>query len=571
MSKDLKNLFVAILLSTIVLIGWQYFYESPRKAKLEAMQEKQKISKLKQKEESAQKLRKSISDEDIIIDSEVGQISVNTQKLQGTISLKGLRFDNLYLKDYKETLAKDSNLVQLFSKEGAKANFAEFGWIKDSSNSNFSVPTKNSVWRCDSLNLSSKKPVNCYWRSPENIYYFINISIDENYLFTISQTIENQSDLDIRVASYGRIYKAASEPKQFAILHEGCIGVFSDILKESTYEDLSKERQEIFTNTKGSWAGFTSKYWLAALVPDNKIASKTHFIATKNQNSEISGDAYNVNFISQDIDLIKKTTSQKVTHYLFAGAKEEKILDNYSKEKGFALFDRAIDYGMFYFITKPLLLLISYFYSLIGNFGLAIILVTITLKLFMYPLANKSYVSMEKMKKLQPRIEQIKQKYSEDKMKFNQEIIELYKKEKVNPAAGCLPLLIQIPLFFSLYKVIFISLEMRHAPFYGWIKDLSAADPTSIWNLFGLLPWGNLGMLDIGIWPLIMAVTMFLQQKLSPAPADPVQATVMKFMPVLLVVMLYSLPSGLMIYWSVSNILSILQQYMISRNSSKAK
>lgn len=566
MSKDLKNLFIAILLSTLVLIAWQYFYESPRKAKFEAIQEQQKISKLKEKEDLSQKARKSISDENIITDKNIEQIKINTAKLQGTISLKGLRFDDLQLKDYQETLAKDSPLVQLFSKNTTKAYFAEFGWIKDASDNDFNVPNKDSIWKCDHLSLTDAKPVNCYWRSPEDIYYHIKISVDANYLFTISQTIENNSDQNISVASYGRIYKAAAEPKQFAILHEGCIGVFSDVLKESTYEDLSKEKQEIFTNTQGSWGGFTNKYWLSALVSDSSVPSKTHFLATKNQNEADSGDSYNVNFISQDINLMKKSISSKLTHYLFAGAKEEKILNHYEKEKGFALFDRAIDYGMFYFITKPLLLLISYFYSLIGNFGLAIILVTLTLKLLMYPLANKSYVSMEKMKKIQPKIEQIKQKYSEDKMKFNQEIMELYKREKVNPAAGCLPLLIQIPLFFSLYKVIFISLEMRHAPFYGWIKDLSAADPTSIWNLFGLLPWGSLGMLDIGLWPLIMAITMFLQQRLSPAPADPIQATVMKFMPVLLVVMLYSLPSGLMIYWSVSNILSIFQQYMISRN-----
>ena len=457
--------------------------------------------------------------------------------------------------------------MQLFSNKGVKAYFAEFGWIKDSNDQNLVVPDKNSIWKCDSLELTTTKPVSCYWYNKQEVHFFIKIAIDDHYLFTITQTVENKSPNSISLAHYGRIYKAASEPKQFAILHEGAIGVFSDILKESTYEDLSKERQETFTNTSGSWAGFTNKYWLAALMPDPHFASKTHFIATSNSEGESSQDMFNVNFISQDINLTPGA-STKTTHHLFAGAKEEKLLSQYAKEHNFVLFDRAIDYGIFYFITKPLLWLISYFYSLMGNFGLAIILVTLTLKLLMYPLANKSFTSMNKMKELQPKVEQIKKKYGEDKVKFNQEIMELYKKEKVNPASGCLPLLIQIPLFFSLYKVIFISIEMRHAPFYGWIKDLSVADPTSIWNLFGLLPWwGPLGTLDIGLWPLIMGVTMFIQQKLSPAPADPIQAGVMKFMPLVLMVMLYSLPSGLMIYWSFSNILSILQQYMISKTA----
>lgn len=567
MSKDLKNLFFAILLSTVTLIGWQYFYESPRKAKLDNIRENIEASRAKNKERMANKARQNLLNNEASTSEVVDNIIIDTSKLGGTISLKGLRFDDLYLKSYRQALDKDSPLVQLFSNKGSKAYFAEFGWIKESSEQDFEVPSKNSIWRCDHLKLNENNPINCRWNSAgEDIYYHVKISIDENYLFTINQMVENKSSSSIDISNYGRIYKAVAEPKQFAILHEGAIGVFADILKEVTYEDLSKNRQEIFNNTKGSWAGFTNKYWLSALIPDHNSPSKTHFLATSTAEGELSHDMFNVNFISQDVNLAPGEMHKSVQH-LFAGAKEEKLLEHYAKENNFSLFDRAIDYGIFYFITKPLLWLISYFYSIMGNFGLAIMLVTLTLKLLMYPLANKSFISMNKMKTLQPKIEQIKNKYPEDKVKFNQEIMELYKKERVNPAAGCLPLLIQIPLFFSLYKVIFISIEMRHAPFYGWIKDLSAADPTSIWNLFGLLPWGHLGTLDIGIWPLIMGLTMFIQQKLSPAPADPVQANVMKFMPLVLMVMLYSLPSGLMIYWSFSNILSILQQYMIGKTN----
>ncbi len=398
------------------------------------------------------------------------------------------------------------------------------------------------------------------------MHYFIEIEIDKDYLFTIRQKVENKSDVKVNVASYGRIYKAHSQPKEFAILHEGAIGVFSDVLKESTYEDLSKERQEIYTNTKGSWAGITDKYWLSAISPDHGLASKTNFVASSAETPENPHDVYNVNYISEDI-IIAPGQSNKTVNYLFAGAKEEKLLSQYEKDKGFVLFDRSIDFGIFYFITKPLFLLISYLYLILGNFGLAILAVTLLIKLAMYPLANKSFTSMARMKELQPKIEQIKQSCGDDKLKLNQQMMELYKKEKINPAAGCLPLFIQIPVFFSLYKVIFISIEMRHAPFYGWIHDLSAKDPTSIWNLFGLFPWHTFGMLDIGVWPIIMGVTMFIQQKLSPAPTDPVQANVMKFMPLLLMVMLYSLPSGLMIYWSFSNILSIAQQYAINKTA----
>ena len=566
MSKDLKNLFFAILLSTLTLVAWQYFYESPKKAKLEKTQEVIRTAKEKNKEISAQKARESISNDRISSTEIAGEVFINTDKLKGSISLRGLRFDNLQLKSYQQALENDSPLVQLFSNNGLQAYFAEFGWIKEDSAQKFKVPDKNSIWKCNHQELTSVKPINCYWHDEQGINYFVEIAIDENYLFTVKQTIENKTLNNVDISNYGRIYKANAEPKQFAILHEGAIGVFNSILKESTYEDLSKERQEIFSNTAGSWAGFTNKYWLSALMPDPDFASKTHFLATTSAEGEVAHDMFNVNFISKAI-ILAPGAKIKITNHLFAGAKEEKLLEAYAKQNNFVLFDRAIDYGIFYFITKPLLWLISYFYSLMGNFGLAIILVTLTLKLLMYPLANKSFTSMNKMKALQPKVEQIKQKYSEDKVKFNQEIMALYKKEKVNPAAGCLPLLIQIPLFFSLYKVIFISIEMRHAPFYGWIKDLSAADPTSIWNLFGLMPWGHLGTLDIGVWPLIMGITMFIQQKLSPAATDPVQATVMKFMPVVLMVMLYSLPSGLMIYWSFSNILSILQQYMIGKSA----
>lgn len=562
MSKDLKNLLICILLSTLILVAWQYFYEYPRRAAIERQQEQVVKAKMEYQEHLLDKSKQAFTSESSLTDEAIGKITIDNDRLKGSISLRGLRFDDLQLTDYKDTINNNSPLVQLFSNQ---TYFAEFGWI-DSQNSKLTVPDKNSVWQCDNALLTAEQPVRCHWKNSKSVDYFITISLDRNYLFTIKQMVANNSSDTIRLSNYGRIYKSEAEAKQFAILHEGVIGVFAKVLKESTYEDLSKVREESFANTPGSWAGVTQKYWLSALKPDPSIASKTNFIATPSRNNV--NDSYNVNYISHDFSLNPGSRASSENH-LFAGAKEEKILDKYEKDNNFVLFDRAIDFGIFYFITKPLFLVISYLYLIFGNFGLAIIGVTFCLKLLLYPLANKSFRSMARMKQLQPKIDMIKKQHGDDKVKFNQEMMALYKREKVNPASGCLPLLIQIPLFFSLYKVIFISIEMRHAPFYGWIKDLSAQDPTSIWNLFGILPWSSFGFLEIGLWPFIMGITMFIQQSLSPKPADPVQAGVMKFMPLVLMVMLYSLPSGLMIYWSFSNILSIIQQYLINKQNAK--
>lgn len=562
MTNDLRNLLFSIFLSTLVLLAWQFFYESPRQAEMEQKQAIVQQAKVEQQEKIIEKSKQAFASNQNNDDSVAGKININSEQLLGSISLKGLRFDNLQLKSYKVTLANDSPLEQLFSDQGALGYFAEFGWVKDATDSSLAVPDKNSIWQCDNSELTSTNEVKCHWQS-NDITYYLMISLDQNYMFTIKQMVENNSSNQIHLANYGRIFKASPEEKKFAILHEGAIGVFSDILKEETYEELSKTRQQIFTNTKGSWAGITHKYWLSALIPDSNIASKTNFIATNSLNDP-KIDNFNVNFISNDIAINSGDRAVSV-HHLFAGAKEDKILAKYGKEYNIELFDRAIDFGIFYFITKPLFWIISYFYSVLGNFGLAILAVTLALKLLLFPLASKSYRSMAKMKELQPKMEAIKAQYANDKIKFNQEVMALYKRENVNPAAGCLPLFIQIPIFFSLYKVIFISIEMRHAPFYGWIKDLSAEDPTSMWNLFGLLPWPPLGMLDIGAWPLIMGLTMYIQQRLSPQPTDQVQASVMKFMPIFLMFILYTLPSGLMIYWSFSNVLSILQQYTITK------
>lgn len=566
MSNDSKNLFMAIILSIAIILGWQYFYEAPRtrmriesqKAAQAQLNDNLQLAQA-QSPSQTQELTQENSDQ-----AEAGEIKIDTPSLSGSISLRGLRFQALELKKYKQTINPDSPLIELFSTSNNNNYFAEFGWVGNETNT--AIPNKNTIWHCDSETLEANKLVHCNWFSSTGVHFQFVISVDENYLFKIRQTVTNNSDTKINIANYGRIYKAYGKEKEFAIIHEGAIGVFSGVLEEQTYEELSKEKRKEFTNSTGSWAGFTDKYWLSALAPDAEIASKTNFIASPSTDSINPHDVFNINYITEDT-VLTRGKRLKAVNYLFAGAKEDKLLSQYEEEYHFELFDRSIDFGIFYFITKPLFWLISTFYNLLGNFGLAIIAVTLTIKLIMYPLANKSYASMAKMKELQPKLELIKKNCGDDKMRLNTEVMELYKREKVNPAAGCLPILIQIPVFFSLYKVIFISIEMRHAPFYGWIKDLSAPDPTSIFNLFGLLPWE--GFINVGAWPVIMAITMFIQQKLGPEPTDPVQGTVMKLMPLILLVMLYSLPSGLMIYWSFSNILSIIQQYAITKTHKK--
>ncbi|WP_425362216.1 membrane protein insertase YidC [Candidatus Tisiphia endosymbiont of Mystacides longicornis] len=557
MNHNIVNLVAAIVLSLGIIFGWQYFYDKPRLQKLEQQNKiyNKQVQELKKKNNQVatpKEAESPISTKRIRIDSEL---------LSGSIALKGLRFDDLILLKYKQDLSPDSKPVVLFAhSQSEEAYFAEIGWFnKDNS---IILPDSETIWQADNDQLTPTNPVNLSWINKDGVKFLVTISMDSNYLFTIDQTTVNDSKEPISVQYYGLINrKYIGKEKSVNILHQGPIGVIDGRLKEHSFDDLKDKKTEKFPQTVVDWVGITDKYWLSSLIPDKASIYNSNFnYAMKN-----GVEKYQVDFISstQTIEVGQKLT---ISQRLFAGAKKVDLLDKYEKQYNIKLFDRAIDFGWFYIITKPLFNVMNFFYHYVGNFGVSILIVTVIIKLLMFTFANKQYRSMKKMKNLQPEAERIRALYADDKMRLNQEVMALYKREKVNPFAGCLPIIVQSPVLFSIYKVLYVTIEMRQAPFFGWIKDLSAPDPTSIFNLFGLLPFACPSFLMIGAWPILMALTMFLLQRITPQQsADPIQAQVMKFMPLVFLVMFSSFPVGVVIYWSWSNILSIAQQYYINK------
>ncbi|PPR19838.1 MAG: hypothetical protein CFH40_02182, partial [Alphaproteobacteria bacterium MarineAlpha10_Bin3] len=408
-------------------------------------------------------------------------------------------------------------------------------------------------------------PVTLSWDNGEGLIFEQTFALDDAYMIQVSQRIKNQTASPVTMTPYGLVSRTGTpDILGFYILHEGLIGVLNETLKEIDYDDLRDDGPQEFT-TEGGWLGITDKYWLVALIPDQEESIKARFIAGKRG----STDLYQTDYISQP-RLIPAGSTVTVSNRLFAGAKEVKILDRYEEELKIPLFDKAVDFGWFYFLTKPIFYALDWLNTQLGNFGLAILALTVGIKLLFFPLANKSYVSMSKMKLLQPKVVELKERFGEDRQRLNQEMMALYKKEGANPAAGCLPIIVQIPVFFSLYKVLFVNIEMRQAPFYGWIHDLSAPDPLGLLTAFGLFAWDvpqSLNIVNIGIWPLFMGITMFLQQKLNPTPTDPIQAKVFMFMPIVFTFLLAQFPAGLVIYWAWNNVLSISQQYVIMRRA----
>jgi len=570
--KEQGNLLLAIVLSLLILLGFQYFFESP---KIEKEVEKKK--QLKQTEDSLKNNLANLEDEvvgylelDDALDKDE-RIKIDAPRLQGSISLKGLKIDDLTFKDYKETLNEDDKLVTLFKPSSTKGGyFSNFGWIKASSDENFDAPNDQTVWSTNSKKITNKNSATFFWTNNQGIQFEQEILVDENYMFTIKQKITNNSNKNISLSPVGKISRTDTPKTQgFFILHEGPIGIIDNVLEEIDYKDLKKNIGPIEYNSKGGWFGITDKYWLATIIPDqsSNVIARYQFYTKNNK------EKYQVDFKGGIVE-IPSNKSITIKSLLYAGAKEIKLLDKYEKEYSIPRLDFAIDFGWYYFLTKPFLYILIFFKNISGNFGVSIILLTLLIKLIFFPLANKSYVAMQKMKELQPQLLRIKETYKNDKVKLNQEMMALYKREKVNPAAGCLPILIQIPVFFALYKILFVSLEMRHAPFYLWIQDLSVADPTSILNLFGLLPYDpNFlpKMINIGIWPLIMGISMWMQQKLNPQPTDPMQAKIFKFLPIFFTFILAPFPSGLVIYWTANNVLSMAQQILIKQRMKKEK
>ena len=549
--NEQKNLLLAIVASLIILLIFQYLFPTERK-----MIEKNVEAEYQIKEVPQEK----ILDREEIVKNNKRIYFSNSSRIKGSISLVGARFDDVILKDYKDTIKPESRQVTLLSPNNTlNPYFVELGWM---SQENINLPNKNSEWQLiEGKELGPENHITIKWVSPEGIEFLIKIEVDKDYLITVEQKVTNVSNKDISLTQYGRINRTGT-PKTsgFYILHEGPIAVLNERLIEIDYDDIIEEGSKSIIS-KGGWVGITDKYWLAALIPDQRSRIEGGFKAVL-KNIE----RYQAQYTSNEIVLEKGETAS-VKSNVFIGAKEVDLLDKYSNQLSIEMFDRAVDFGWFYVITKPLFLLLHKLSDLLGNVGLSILALTVLIRILLFPLANKSFKSMSKMKILTPKMTEIRERYKTDKLKMQQEIMALYKSEKVNPLSGCLPILIQIPIFFALYKVLFVTLETRHAPFYGWVKDLSAPDPTTIFNLFGLFNFMPPSFLMIGAWPLLMALTMYLQQKLNPAPPDPLQAKIMSFLPLMFLFLFATFPAGLVIYWTWNNILSIGQQWIIMKKT----
>ena len=491
------------------------------------------------------------------------RVTLDTPQLTGSIALKGGQIDDVTLKDFRETIDPKSALIRLLAPSGsAKAYYAEHGWVPG--NKSIKVPNSNTLWKASRQRLTERTPVRLTWNNGQGLRFVRTIAVDENFMFTVTQGVENLGTKPVTLTPYALINRTGTpETTGFYILHEGPLGVFKGALEEIDYSDIVESRTISRTST-GGWIGITDKYWLTTLVPNQKEKINARFLHWKSGKI----DKYQVDFVGQKIQIPAGASATSKSH-VFVGAKRVKVLSGYSQNLGIHLFDRAIDFGYLWFLTKPFFYVLDFLFDLLGNFGLAILGITVMVKIVFFPLANKSYRSMSEMKKLQPKIAEMKERFGDDKQKLNQEMMELYRREKVNPASSCLPIVVQIPVFFALYKVLFISIEMRHAPFYGWVQDLSARDPTSIFNLFGLLPFAVPAFipdfLSIGIWPLIMGVSMFVQMKLNPAPPDPMQARIFMLMPIFFTFIMAPFPAGLVIYWAWNNLLSMSQQWLIMR------
>ncbi|CDO58270.1 Inner membrane protein translocase component YidC, long form [Candidatus Phaeomarinobacter ectocarpi] len=491
------------------------------------------------------------------------RVTLDSPSVDGSISLTGARIDDLQLKNYRQTVDPTSPEIILLSPRGSEnPYYAEFGWTAPAS-ANVSLPGADTVWTQDTPGmLTPTTPITLSYDNGAGLTFRKTISLDEDYMFTIEQSVDNATAAAVTLYPYGLVARTGTpEIEGIWILHEGLIGYFPDTdgLQELDYDDL-QETGSIRARTAGGWLGITDKYWMTALIPDQSTESRMSFSDTPVRGQ----DVYQADYLRDPV-VVPAGGSTSTTDRLFAGAKVVNIIDGYEGQLGIESFELAIDWGWFYFFTKPLFLALLYIQGMVGNFGVAIIIITVLIKLAFFPLANTSYVAMSKMKKVQPEMMKLRERFADDKQRQQQELMELYKREKVNPLAGCLPILIQIPVFFALYKVLFVTIEMRHAPFFGWINDLSAQDPTSIFNLFGLIPFDPPSFLLIGVWPILMGITMYLQMKMNPAPTDEIQQQIFRWMPIIFTFVLATFPAGLVIYWTFNNAFSILQQWVIMR------
>ncbi|MEC8128281.1 MAG: membrane protein insertase YidC [Pseudomonadota bacterium] len=584
MNPENRNMILAISLSMAVLFGWQVFVVGPELEKEAALQQAiaeqeaaDAANDAPQVDPDAIAAAAGSASGEITVSEAAPQMSapriiIDAPLVSGSISLAGLRIDDIMLKAYQETQDPGSDNIQFLLKTDSETPFfAEFGWA--AAEATQPMPKADTLWTASAMVLSPGAPVTLSWDNGNGLTFRRSLAINDDYMITVEDSVESRLATPVTLFPYGLVRRHGTPPTTgIYILHEGALGVFDETLREEDYGDMRDADDgvsEIRPETSGGWIGFTDKYWLAALVPDQKAKMNFAF-------KSLAGpaDRYQVDYIASEPTILAAGGAVSSQTRLFAGAKKVSLLDGYAEELGIANFDLAIDFGWFYFLTKPFFYAINWLNGLLGNFGLAVLAFTIVVKLVFYPLANKSYRSMGKMRVLAPKVQEIRERHSEDRMAMNQAMMALYKEEKVNPAAGCLPVLLQIPVFFALYKVLFVTIEMRHAPFFGWIIDLSAPDPTSVFNLFGLMPFSVDFLppfLQLGAWPIMMGLSMWLQMRLNPAPPDPVQARIFQFMPIIFTFLLATFPAGLVIYWTWNNLLSMAQQWYIIRSIEKER
>ena len=583
-SEDTRNLFLAAALSILVMVGWQYFYAGPLSHREHQAQTQANVTPPASEAQpsaapaagaarvgaavppgapaaiEAQTVSQALAASPRVI--------IDTPSIGGSINLKGGRIDDIILRDYRETVDPKSPNVRLFSPPGAPdAYWAETGFVSPGGGK---TPNLDTVWTADRQTLSPSQPVTLTWDNGEGLLFKRKIAIDDKYMFTITDSVVNSGSAPVGVQSYGLVLRhGRPNVAGYSVLHEGFEGVVGGQEHAPTYAAIDKATGKVEAyKGDGGWLGFTDKYWGSAIIPDQTAPIDVRYSAS----GAVQPIDYQADFLGKEQTVAPGATVETTTR-LFAGAKEVSTIDGYAAKLGIKKFNLMIDWGWFYFITQPMYWLIDTIYKFVGNFGVAIMIVTVLVKGAFFPLANRSYQSMAKMKKIQPQIAALKDLYPDDKVKQQQEQMALFKREGVNPVAGCLPMVIQIPVFFALYKVIFITIEMRHAPFFGWIRDLSAPDPTNVFTLFGLIPWDPTALpvfghfLALGIWPLIMGVSMFFQMKMNPEPTDPVQKQMFSWMPVIFTFMLGTFPAGLVIYWTWNNTLTVLQQSLIMKKA----
>jgi YidC/Oxa1 family membrane protein insertase len=570
MKYDNKNFLLAIVLSMLIIFGWQYFYAMPLQQQLtEQTQTAQPGAGNQATPATGGNVPGAAAGLGVVNRDEAlaaaPRVKIETPFVAGSINLKGAVFDDLHLLRYRETIDPKSPTITFLSPSGTQgALFAEQGMVP-ATGTLAKIPDSTTVWSAPAgAVLSEDTPVTLTWDNGEGLVFSRKIEVSDEYLFTVTQTVENKSQAPVALIPYARIQRQDTPVVAgYWVFFEGMLGWLDGSLREIHYSDVAEQQEPEKADTTGGWLGFTDKYWAAAIIPDQAKPVTASFLHRK-----IDGrDLYQTDFLAREALVVAPGAAVSHTDRLFAGAKVVRTINAIETRHQIQGFNYMIDWGWFYFLTKPFFYLLDWIKGLVGNFGVAILIATVLVKLAVFPLANKSYASMSKMKKLQPEMEKLKQEYPDDRMKQQQAMMELYKREKVSPLSGCLPVVVQIPIFFALYKVILTSIELRHAPFFGWIHDLSAPDPTSLFNLFGLIPWTPPLMLMIGIWPIIMGITMWLQMRLNPTPPDPVQASLFNWMPVIFTFMLGSFPAGLVIYWAWSNTLSILQQsYIMKRH-----